>query len=749
MDSECEKLKGIITLGNFKRYLKEGKTLVNEKFTALSEGEDEKLVKNIFDTKEKIMSIPFVRNDGKLVKEYCREEEKTITCEEILPIIEQTCREVALAPYDKIIFMLGGLFYDQTGIVEKIYNMTDGKIIVLDSMMFEKTLDIKSQDKIKFYDIGNASSSVTRLLCLKYNIDYTWYIKDDMQRIGRISKSLSLYKKVGILTANEYYTDLFSDNDSVYSLNSSDLQYNSNRGCYEYVGDTLAYEDLEAVFGVYKISEKSCIFMNGRYIPMIVSIGDYYGFDEDIALNIIPRLNENGVKSIVICSTPEELKPYFGLDIKHRAQTDLDNCQEIFEEEQKKFWRYKGEYCQELREEFNLWQWVDGRHYSHLKDVRSRYINYCEGERYTCGNQEDFERTMYLFGLCIVAGFYVADEETLGSFLRNKIDSSIYISNRGSLWSNINYVMRDICYESGDIVIILGRDREIYELNQIPVYSILDAFLKVPNLQDNIWDIVYHCNSVTMQYVADKVYDICMEEKVFSDDNYHLNDGKKGLCCFGKKEREMEVPEELREWLVKVRRHKVADTDKAGAIVMNCNPFTRGHRYLIEQAAKQVDVLYIFVLEENKSFFEFEDRLKMVKLGVADLKNVIVIPSGKYMISSVTLPGYFEKENNPYGDCDAANDLGLFGGVIAKEFNVQIRFAGEEPIDIFTRQYNQSMRRILPRYGVEFKEIPRKESGGEVISASRVRKYMKEQKFEEVRKLVLPEVYRYLEEHYF
>ena len=33
-----------------------------------------------------------------------------------------------------------------------------------------------------------------------------------------------------------------------------------------------------------------------------------------------------------------------------------------------------------------------------------------------------------------------------------------------------------------------------------------------------------------------------------------------------------------------------------GAIVMNCNPFTMGHRYLIETAASQVDRLYVFVL---------------------------------------------------------------------------------------------------------------------------------------------------------
>ena len=182
---------------------------------------------------------------------------------------------------------------------------------------------------------------------------------------------------------------------------------------------------------------------------------------------------------------------------------------------------------------------------------------------------------------------------------------------------------------------------------------------------------------------------------------------------------------------------------------MNCNPFTRGHRYLIEESAKKVNVLYIFVVEENKSYFEFDDRIKMVKMGVSDLKNVVVIPSGKYMISSETLPGYFEKDVNSNLELDATQDLDLFGGVIAKAFDIVIRFAGEEPEDAVTRQYNQQMRSILPKYGVEFIEIPRKVIGEKVISASSVRKYMKNKEYEKVRELVLPQIYSYLKRNYF
>lgn len=750
MDKKDETVKGIITLGNFKRYLKDNTVLINEKFTALSDEEDVNNAKTIFEKKEKIMSIPMLGKDGKILREYCREaEEKVNTWEEILPVIEKTCKEAALAHYDKTIILLGGLFYDKTGLSEKIYSMTDGKVIVLDAAMYEKSFHITSQDKVKFYEINDSLSNAVRLLCMKYNIEYTWYIKDDIQRLDRVAGVLPLYKKAGILDVDKYYKDLFSDNESVCFLNASDMQYSEEKECYEYVGKEEGLEELEAIFGLYKLAPKSCIYINGRYVPMIISIGDYYGFDEDIAFNLIPQFNKKGIKTLVISSALdeyEEKKEEFKLDTKHRSPMDLSNCQNNFEEEQRKFWRYKGEYCQELRENFNLWQWVEGRQYPHWKDIKSTKINYYDGERFTCGNPESYERTMYLFGPCIVTSSYAADEETLGSFLRKKVDSEIYISNRGSLWANINYAMRNICYKSGDMIIIFGRDKKIYETNNIKTHTILDVFREIPNLQDNMWDLIYHCNGVAMEYIANKVYDICMSADLFSKE--HLHSLEKTICSFGKEEKEVAVPKELEEWLEQVKKYKREGGDTVGSIVMNCNPFTRGHRYLIEEASKKVDILYIFILEEDKSFFKFEDRIKMVRLGVADLKNVVVIPSGKYMISSVTLPGYFEKETNPYGDCDAANDLGLFGGVIAKEFGIQIRFAGEEPIDIFTRQYNQSMKRILPEYGIEFREIPRKESGGEVISASRVRKYMKEGNIEGVKSLVLPVVYEYLEKYY-
>ena len=179
------------------------------------------------------------------------------------------------------------------------------------------------------------------------------------------------------------------------------------------------------------------------------------------------------------------------------------------------------------------------------------------------------------------------------------------------------------------------------------------------------------------------------------------------------------------------------------------NALAYGHRYLIEKALEQVDILYVFVVEEDRSFFKFKDRIAMVKAGTADLENVIVIPSGKYIISTATLPGYFEKESKPNVEFDAADDLEIFAGAIAKAFDITIRFAGEEPADEFTRRYNQFMSQILPTYGIRFCEIPRKCLDGKIISASLVRKHMQKKEYEKVKDLVMPPVYEYLKEVYF
>ena len=177
---------------------------------------------------------------------------------------------------------------------------------------------------------------------------------------------------------------------------------------------------------------------------------------------------------------------------------------------------------------------------------------------------------------------------------------------------------------------------------------------------------------------------------------------------------------------------------------MNCNPFTLGHQYLVEYAAAKVARLYIFVVEEDKSEFPFADRIELVRQGVKHIPNVEVLPSGKFIISQTTFSGYFNKADLQDVQVDSSEDVEIFAKEIAPTLGITIRFAGEEPKDNVTRQYNETMKKILPRYGVEFCEIPRKEISAEPISASSVREALKVSDFDKIKKLVPDTTFLYL-----
>ncbi len=183
-----------------------------------------------------------------------------------------------------------------------------------------------------------------------------------------------------------------------------------------------------------------------------------------------------------------------------------------------------------------------------------------------------------------------------------------------------------------------------------------------------------------------------------------------------------------------------------GAVVMNCNPFTNGHLYLVEYAARHCDNLYIFVLSEDKSVFPADVRYSLVKQGVSHLSNVTVLKAGQYIISNATFPSYFLKEYSDVTKAHTQIDVRLFERYIAPALNIHKRFVGEELFDKVTREYNSSLQKILPEFNMDrLFIIPRKaDEEGDIISASRVRKFLAEGDFDKVRKEVPDVTFEFL-----
>lgn len=182
--------------------------------------------------------------------------------------------------------------------------------------------------------------------------------------------------------------------------------------------------------------------------------------------------------------------------------------------------------------------------------------------------------------------------------------------------------------------------------------------------------------------------------------------------------------------------HPLVRKGRNGAAVMNCNPFTLGHRHLAEEAARACDHLYLFVVREERSTFPFAARMRMVREGVAHIGNCTALDTSAYAISHVTFPSYFLKEGDQASLVQMELDLALFAGRIAPFFRIVKRFAGTEPLCPVTSLYNGAMERCLPVWGIEFVEIGRRETEGAVISASRVREALCRGDWDSVGKLV-------------
>ncbi len=201
----------------------------------------------------------------------------------------------------------------------------------------------------------------------------------------------------------------------------------------------------------------------------------------------------------------------------------------------------------------------------------------------------------------------------------------------------------------------------------------------------------------------------------------------------------------IREFLDTLPAPKSQGT--VGAVVMNCNPFTKGHRYLVETAAAECDHLYIFVLSEDKSHFSAHDRMEMVKLGTRDLVNVTVLPTGPYLISSATFPTYFLKDREKASQVHCQLDIEIFRKYFVPKFGITRRYAGTEPLSPMTNRYNAVMAAQLPDAGIQFREIARLEQGGIPVSASAVRDLMDVGDTKTLRDLVPETTYNYLQTH--
>lgn len=380
-------------------------------------------------------------------------------------------------------------------------------------------------------------------------------------------------------------------------------------------------------------------------------------------------------------------------------------------------------------------------------DKHGKLVNIIDGHRVTAfqPRHNANNRCVYLCGICLSFGLGADDKKTTASCLQQMIngalpESGIIVHNYGSFLENTDEteevlrLIENLPVKNGDIILW---NADSYVLNRagIPIIDIYELAEK-PHDVDLFFD-TFHYTPDGQRMVAQKLFEELMSRGALSQDNADAAQSNYGFS--------QSLSEELEQYKGILKNYyNEMFTPTVGAVVMNCNPFTLGHRYLIEKSLELCDFLVIFVVEEDKSVFPFEDRLRLVDEGVKDLSNVTVIPSGRFIISSLTFSEYFNKSEIQDRTVDTSLDVSVFAREIAPCLHIVKRFAGEEPFDSVTRQYNETMSKVLPEYGIEFVEIPRAEIRGEAISASKVRKMILDGNLEGVREFVPKTTFEYL-----
>ena len=163
--------------------------------------------------------------------------------------------------------------------------------------------------------------------------------------------------------------------------------------------------------------------------------------------------------------------------------------------------------------------------------------------------------------------------------------------------------------------------------------------------------------------------------------------------------------------------YELSEKEKA-CIVVNANPLTKGHEYLIETVATKHDDVIVFVVSEDRSVFPFDVRFEIVKKACARFNNVRVLPTLEYLVSYATFPKYFLKEEVNIAEEHALIDVLIFKTYYMKVLNIKHRYVGEEPLSPMTQMYNKTMKKYLKD---TLYIIPRKEFKCRPISASIVR----------------------------
>ncbi|UTT86085.1 citrate lyase ligase [Vibrio pelagius] len=397
-----------------------------------------------------------------------------------------------------------------------------------------------------------------------------------------------------------------------------------------------------------------------------------------------------------------------------------------------------------------------------LKDFNNGVSSVRNGHRTTTSQPSEPQSRLLMFGSSTTYGLGSSDENTIPSLIQRELKSRfphVKVENHGVLGMNFLLAINNILQteiHSGDSVVLFDfdefRDVSCVEVNNIDLN-------KIDRKDDLFIDLTKHqChfsprgNEVISKIMCeDFLFDV-IGNVLNRDENYYIDNEISSVLenfkYFLYKHTAKSFENcEMKSYLSLLDSYVPEVGLNVGSVAVNCNPITKGHLHLLEYASRNVDKLFIFVIEEDKSFFRFEDRLHLVEESTKHLDNVTVLRGGKFICTELTYPDYFDKDTTE-AKADASMEAWFFCEYIAKKLNIRKIFLGDEPKCMITRQYNEKMQELLPEYGIEVDIIDRISTNGDVISASKVRKLLEVGDFAGIAQIVPEPTLQFLQENY-
>lgn len=374
-----------------------------------------------------------------------------------------------------------------------------------------------------------------------------------------------------------------------------------------------------------------------------------------------------------------------------------------------------------------------------LIDSKEQFLNIENGIRCTSNSPSKPQYLIHMYGPCVVYGLCVADSHTIASNLQRFINQTEYaatkIINHGlsygkDLLNDLLYIMATPLSSGDSIIWFSGfseKEIAIFKSLGVTVTSLKDCICGFHN-----WFLnnPFHCNAAVNRIYAKEMCKKIMSRKIkkgFSNKQSIIDAYKIPLAYDSDA---ILHSGQLDKYIQDIARYRIPNqkNNKIGCVVLNANPCTKGHIYLVNEALKRVGYLYVFLVQESSLGYSYLDREYMLKQELGGLNNITIIPGGDIFTSAISFPEYFHRSTS----CKISPILNhkIFCERIAPTLNIKIRFFGEEPMDKVTYQLNETAKSYYPNYGIEVCILPRLKYGSKYISAKDVREYIRAKDYE-------------------